>query len=249
MDKRLDQEIAIINQHKKIEVNLLAEILKVSKVTIRKDLTELEARGLIQRKHGYALINSQDNLNFRLATNYRVKQQIAIAAAKLVENNETIMIESGSTCALLAEQLGKENKHVTIITISYFIANFVAKYSNLDVILLGGEYQSDSQVVVGPFTKQTLQNFRVEKLFAGTDGFELNNGFWGNDIMRVDTVKAMAQRAQQLLILTDSSKFQKTSTVKQFNLNDVAKVITDQQIKQETAKNLTQHGIQVIQAH
>ena len=146
MNQRNEQLLEIVNQRKKVEVNELASLLEVSKVTIRKDLTELENRGLLQRQHGFAIINNPNNLNFRLAQNYDIKHKIAEAAATLVQDNETIMIESGSTCALLAEELGKSGKHVTIITISFFIANYVRNYDNITVYTLGGQYQSDAQI-------------------------------------------------------------------------------------------------------
>ncbi|MFC6170877.1 DeoR/GlpR family DNA-binding transcription regulator [Loigolactobacillus jiayinensis] len=230
MAKRSEQLLEIVNQNKKIEVNRLAELLQVSKVTIRKDLTELEQRGLLQRRHGYAIINNPDNLSFRLAQNYDTKVKIAKLAAAQVTENETIMIESGSTCALLAEQLGRQKKHVTIITNSYFIANFVEKFDNIEIMLLGGEYQANAEVVVGPLAKMLLPNFHVKKLFVGTDGFAADTGFFSNDLMRAEIVQAMAQQSDQAIILTDSSKFSSPGVVKQLPLSAVATVITDQQI-------------------
>ncbi|ANK58893.1 DeoR family transcriptional regulator [Loigolactobacillus backii] len=243
--KRTEQLLEIVNQRKKINVSELAQLLNVSKVTVRKDLTLLEQHGLLQRKHGFAIINNPDDLNYRLAQNYDTKRQIAVKAANLVHDNETIMIESGSTCALLAEELGKQGKHVTIVTISYFIANYVEKFANLDIFLLGGKYQANSQVVVGPLTKKALVDFHVAKLFIGTDGFDPKQGFFGNDIMRTDTVQAMAANAEQLIILTDSSKFSGPSLIRQFTLDEVSRVITDNQLPAATTTLLEQRQINV----
>jgi DeoR/GlpR family transcriptional regulator of sugar metabolism len=244
---RADKILQLVNDAKKIDVTQLADKLHVSKVTIRKDLTKLEDKGLLQRKHGFALINNPNNLSYRLAQNYDTKLRIAQRAAQMVAVDETIMIESGSTCALLAAQLGKLDKHVTIITISYFIANFVERYPNLDVFLLGGKYQSDSQVVVGPMAKAALANFRVGQLFIGTDGFDPNTGFYGNDIMRTDIVQAMAQNAQALNILTDSSKFAAPSIIRSFTADRVHTVVTDSGIPQACSRVLQQSGVQLIQ--
>lgn len=251
MNQRNEQLLEIVNQRKKVEVNELANLLEVSKVTIRKDLTELENRGLLQRQHGFAIINNPNNLNFRLAQNYDIKHKIAEAAATLVQDNETIMIESGSTCALLAEELGKSGKHVTIITISFFIANYVRNYDNITVYTLGGQYQSDAQVAVGPLTKTMLANFHTEKLFLGIDGFDRNYGFYGNDIMRTDTVHAMADNADKTYILTDSSKFELTSTVHQLPFQQVDTVITDNQLSKEAHRvlNFQQIKVQTVATH
>lgn len=105
--KRLEQIIKLVSEYEKIDVNTLSEKLNVSKVTIRKDLDKLESKGLLHREHGYAVLNSGDDLNVRLSINYEIKRKIVQEAVKLVSDNETIMIESGSTCALLAEEICK----------------------------------------------------------------------------------------------------------------------------------------------
>lgn len=108
--KRLEQIIKLVSEYEKIDVNTLSEKLNVSKVTIRKDLDKLESKGLLHREHGYAVLNSGDDLNVRLSINYEIKRKIVQEAVKLVSDNETIMIESGSTCALLAEEICKQKK-------------------------------------------------------------------------------------------------------------------------------------------
>ncbi len=138
--ERLDKIIQLVSQHEKIDVNSLAEQLDVSKVTIRKDLDKLESKGLLRREHGYAVLNSGDDLNIRMSFRYDVKTNCK-EATNLIADNETIMIESGSTCALLAEEICKTKRNVTIITNSYFIANYVRQYDSCQIILLGGEFQ------------------------------------------------------------------------------------------------------------
>lgn len=109
---RLEKIIQLVFQKKKIDVNTLSEQLQVSKVTIRKDLDKLESKGLLRRVHGYAVLNSGDDLNVRLSYNYNIKRRIAEKAAELVQDNDTIMIESGSTCALLAEVLCQTKQNI-----------------------------------------------------------------------------------------------------------------------------------------
>ena len=91
--KRLEQIIKLVSEYEKIDVNTLSEKLNVSKVTIRKDLDKLESKGLLHREHGYAVLNSGDDLNVRLSINYEIKRKIVQEAVKLVSDNETIMIE------------------------------------------------------------------------------------------------------------------------------------------------------------
>lgn len=232
----------IVNERKKIDVNGLAEMLQVSKVTIRKDLIRLESKGLLQRKHGYAIMNNVDDMNYRLAKKYDIKKKIAQLAAQSIHDDETMMIESGSTCALLAEEVALTKHNVTIITNSFFIASYISKYENVHLILLGGTYQSNAQVTVGPLAKRDLAGFFVDKLFVGTDGFDPQMGFFGNDIMRAEMVQNMSSSSHQTIILTDSSKFYAKSLVKQFSLNEIGEIYTDKDLDEKLVKLITNSG-------
>jgi len=126
--QRLDEILKLVSEFEKIDVNSLSEKLQVSKVTIRKDLDKLESKGLLHREHGYAVLNSGDDINVRLSFQYDTKKRIAREAAKLIKDNDTVLIESGSTCALLAEEICQTKKNVKIVTNSYFIADYIQEY-------------------------------------------------------------------------------------------------------------------------
>ncbi|MGH2329915.1 DeoR/GlpR family DNA-binding transcription regulator [Streptococcus uberis] len=240
---RLEKIIQLVSDHKRIDVNSLSELLGVSKVTVRKDLDKLESKGLLRREHGYAVLNSGDDLNVRLSYNYNVKRKIAEKAAELVQDNDTIMIESGSTCALLAEVLCQTKRNIKIITNSCFIANFLRQYDACQIILLGGNYQPNSEVTVGPLLKQMVDLFHVDRVFAGTDGFSPEVGFMCKDMMRCEGVQYMADAAEETIILTDSSKFSKPSLVHQLSLDRVSRVITDKELDEENRNLLGSFGI------
>lgn len=248
MIERHTRIIDIVNQAKKIEVNVLAEQLGVSSVTVRKDLDTLEGKGLLSREHGYAVKCNEDDINNRLAISYEVKVKIARAAAQMVNSGETIMIESGSSCALLAGELAKSDKEVTIITNSAFIAGYVRENGNSKVILLGGEYQKESQVMVGPLVRTCAREFHVDKLFLGTDGFDPDFGFTGSDMMRTEAVRALAESARNIWLLTDSSKFSQMGVVTQLRFDAVTGVVTDENIPNSAMDILTKHDIKVIVA-
>lgn len=240
---RLEKIIQLVSDHKRIDVNSLSELLGVSKVTVRKDLDKLESKGLLRREHGYAVLNSGDDLNVRLSYNYNVKRKIAEKAAELVQDNDTIMIESGSSCALLAEVLCQTKRNIKIITNSCFIANFLRQYDSCQIILLGGNYQPNSEVTVGPLLKQMVDLFHVDRVFAGTDGFSPEVGFMCKDMMRCEGVQYMADAAEETIILTDSSKFSKPSLVHQLSLDRVSRVITDKELDEENRNLLGSFGI------
>lgn len=200
---------------------------------------------MIVREHGFATLNSSDDINNRLAYRYDIKQRIAKLAVESIEDGETVMIESGSCCALVALEIAQTKKDVTIITNSAFIADYIRKVAKIRIILLGGEYQNESQVMVGPITKKCVESFFVDKLFIGTDGFTETSGFTGNDYMRSETVRDMAKQADKVIIVTDSFKFLQKGVVTLIPTAEIACIVTDTHIPIECENYLLDHGIEV----
>ena len=248
MKNRGNKILELLTKNNKIEVSLLAEELCVSQVTMRKDLDELESKGIIKREHGFALLCSADDINGRIAYHYEEKRKIAEKAAELISNGDTIMIENGSCCALLADTLTATKKDLTIITNSAFIAEYIRGKSNFQINLLGGIYQQDSQVMVGPMILQCVENFFVDRFFIGTDGYSTKMGFTNQDQMRAQAVRDMARQAEEVIVLTESEKFSKRGIVP-LNLKDQVKaVITDNEIDSFYEAELISKRIQVIKA-
>ena len=243
MELRHTKILELLTEKNKVDVTELSQNLGVSQVTIRKDLDMLEKKGLIVREHGFATLNGQDDMNNRLAYHYDIKQQLAKSACQMIEDGETIMIESGSCCALLAQEIASTKKDVTIITNSSFIADYIRQYSQVKLILLGGEYQKEAQVVVGPMTRRCVEAFFVDKFFIGTDGFSKNTGFTGNDYMRSETVRDMARQAAHVIVVTESSKFQQVGLVNLLPTQDVDCVVTDGMIPQESEEYLQSQNV------
>lgn len=245
MNQRHTEILQLLSKHKKIQVTTLSELLGVSQVTIRKDLGQLERSGIIVREHGFAVLNSSDDINNRLAYNYDIKQRVAKLAISDVVDGEIIMIESGSCCALLALELANIKNDITLITNSAFIADYVRKASTTKIILLGGEYQRQSQVMVGPITKRCVEGFFVDKLFIGTDGFSKTTGFTGNDYMRAEAVRDMAKQADKVIIVTESTKFSQKGVVNLLPTRDVYAVVTDSEMPFETEQYLLHNDVLV----
>lgn len=248
MNNRHSRLLAYVTEHGKTEVKELAEYLDTSMVTIRKDLNFLSERGALKRERGYAVPNDPSDINYRLAFQYDKKQRIAEKAASFIQDGESILIESGSTCALFAEVLAKTKNNVTIITNSVYIANFIKEYDNITLILLGGTLQPGSQALVGPLTKQAVKAFHVDKIFTGADGYTREYGFTAEDMIRLDTVQEMAACAIHAYVLTVSEKFNQPGTVNFLDFDHVDHVITDSDIPEAEKLFLEQHNIQVTLA-
>ncbi|MDR2029098.1 MAG: DeoR/GlpR family DNA-binding transcription regulator [Treponema sp.] len=245
MTERHNKILEILAQSQRVEVVTLADMLRVSQVTVRKDLDQLEELGLIRREHGFALFGSFDDVSKRMAYHYDVKRRIAKAAAELVEDEETVMIESGSCCALLAEELANTKRGVTIVTNSAFIANHIRHTPYGKIILLGGEYQTHSQVMVGPILRKYAEVFLSDKFFIGTDGFTEKYGFTGRDHLRAQAVRDMAEQARQLIVLTESEKFFHQGVEGLVRTDNVSAVYTDDKIPPELETFLLERDVLV----
>lgn len=243
---REEEIISILSKQKKISVSDLADLLDVSSVTVRKSLDKLERRGLLQRKHGYAELNDLSELSNRLALNFKKKKKIAERAADSVMDGEVVMIESGSTCVLLAAELAFNRKDITIITNSVFIANYIRMSETVKIILLGGEYQKVSQVNVGPLIRAFVDQIKVDKFFVGVDGYDDRRGFTGTDLARVDAAQSMSKCANEVIILTDSTKFSKEGLYASFNAAEISQLYTDHDISIELLEHFSSHGVEII---
>ena len=244
-DERQAKLVEIINKKKKVSVNELAEIFKVSAVTIRKDLTNLDEAGLIVRTHNYAELADDDSISRRLSFHFKEKTEIANKAVDLVADGETIMVESGSCCAIFARKLAEAGKNITIITNSIFIADYIREF-DIQVIVLGGIYQGKSQVLIGPVLGESVKNYRVDKLFIGADGYSEEWGFSNKDPFRGEAVRHMASRANSVTVLTESHKFENPGSLSLGLEGKVKTVVTDGKINKKTKDHLKASGVDLI---
>lgn len=242
---RLHQILEIVMEQDRVEVAALAERLGVSAVTVRKDLDQLVERGLVRREHGYATMASRDDLSGRLAYHYELKQRIAAAAAGAVPDAATVMVESGSTCALLAQELSATNRRITIVTNSAFIAGYVRSQPGARTVLLGGDYQNESQCLVGPLARLGVRQFYVPTVFIGCDGFVPGVGFTGRDHHRAEIVREMAQQADRVIVLSESAKLQSRGAVALLETGRVAELHTDDRVSGDLVDELSASGTEV----
>lgn len=245
MQIRCNNILKILSKEKRVTVTELSKALNVSEVTVRKDLLELENKGLLRRGHGFATLVNSDDVSNRLTFNYELKRRIAQKAMESISDGETIMIESGSCCALLADEVVNNRKDITIITNSVFIANFIRNKPNAHVILFGGEFQNESQVIVGPLIKICAANFHVDKFFIGTDGFN-EHGAMSGDLMRAEAVREMSGSAKQTIILTESKKFNQYGVVPLLPYEKISAIYTDDQVEESTIKSSFLKDIKVL---
>lgn len=243
MNSRQQAILQYVNDIRRVSVADLARNTGVSEVTIRQDLNLLEKRNYLKRIHGYAVALESDDVDARMMIHFTLKQKLAAYAASLVNDGETIFIENGSTNALLARYLA-ERKRVTLVTVSTYIAHLL-KETDCDVILMGGLYQKRSETMVGPLTRQCIQQVYFNKAFLGIDGFHPETGFTGRDMMRADIANTVLAKGVENIVLTDSSKFGQINPNPLQPTHAINRVITDYHLSDEYRNHLKMMNIQL----
>ncbi|MFZ5272734.1 DNA-binding transcriptional regulator YciT [Enterobacter asburiae] len=241
MNSRQQLILQMVIDQGRVSVVDLAKTTGVSEVTIRQDLNRLEKQSYLRRAHGYAVPLDSDDVETRMMNNYALKRELAEFAASLVNNGETVFIENGSSNALLARTLA-DQKDVTIITVSSYIAHLL-KETRCEVILLGGIYQKKSESMVGPLTRQYVQQVHFSKAFIGIDGWQPETGFTGRDMMRSDVVNAVLEKECEAIVLTDSSKFGAVHPYTMGPVSRFSRVITDERLSDAHRNKLEDDGL------
>ena len=234
--ERHDFIMDLLQQQGSVSVAALAERLKVSEVTIRKDLTLLEEKKMLYRAHGSAiLINPYINdrpVNEKEKHNAAEKRAIGIRAASLV------------TMLFLAREI-KAQGRLTVITSAVNIVPILVRDHNVDVVQLGGMVRNTSVSAVGVYAERMLQDFSCSKLYLGVDGIDLEYGLSTTNLMEAGLNRAMIRTAQKTIVLADSSKFGRRGFSKICDLSDVDQIITDSNVSPHTLAQLRSQGIEV----
>ena len=243
MTERRKSILKLLSRDQELAVTELAEQFQVSGVTIRQDLDYLQNQGLLRRVHGGAVLHSEDEISTRIGINYEKKLIIAERALEFIDPGETIFIESGSVNAVLARQL-KHCSDIHVVTNNIFVARTL-KDSQVDVIILGGLYQHDSESIVGPVARQGLETFSFSKCFIGVDGFDFESGFTCSDMMRADVAAAAVAKCPQVFVLTDSTKFGRIALSKICGLEDAQHLITDSDLPDDYRRHLEMSDLEL----
>jgi len=171
------------------------------------------------------------------------KMRIAMAAAKLVEEGESVLLDSGTTTTAIARAL-KDASKLTVITNATNIAAELAG-TNVDVILTGGTLRKNSFSLVGPLAEQTLRQLSADILFLGVDGFDTKAGLFTPNVLEAQVNRIMVEIATRTVAVCDSSKFGRRSLCNIVPTSAVNQVITDKNISKHDLQTLREAGVSV----
>jgi DeoR family transcriptional regulator, galactitol utilization operon repressor len=247
MSEREKEIVRLLAGDPGISVTRLSELLSVSVVTIRSDLTDLEQKGVLLRTRGGAAPAYHPNVLERQSLNVEAKSRIAQAAAAMVNDGDSIMIEAGTTTALVARHLlGK--RFVNIVTNSTLILPFARTNPGIHLTVVGGEFRPASESMVGPMALAELQRFHVRLAFVGTDGFSLDGGLTTHLVEGAEIVRRMAERSEIVVLVADSSKYGRVGFVRVLPVEGVHRLVTDTGLEERAERELFAVGLQVIKA-
>jgi DeoR/GlpR family transcriptional regulator of sugar metabolism len=216
-----------------VSITDLAVMLKVSEMTIRRDLDELERGGEVRRTHGGAVASERMSFEFnfhqRRQTRQLQKMAIAAEAAKLIQPGQRLIIDNGTTTLELALAL-KDIENLTVITPSLAVASALQYSETIQTFLLGGLLRRGRPDLTGGLTEHTLDMFAADIAFQGADGIDREGWQYIEDVQLACVDQKICLRAQRTYILADSQKIGKTALIRSGHLKERAGLITDDEI-------------------
>jgi len=252
-EKRRAEIIDFVSSNRAVRVTDLSAHLGVSEVSIRRDLQRLEKQGLLKRVHGGAVSISPETqgslIQARLLDNRDKKARIGQAAASLISEGERIIMDSGSTTLQVAHSICGEllnSGNLTVITGSLPVVHELGACSGIHLIVLGGIYLPEYEILVGPQTVDQLNGLHADKMFLGTDGITHSQGLTTANVLEAEVDRAMVRSAREIIVVSDSTKIGLIGLVTIMPLANIHKLITDTDAPPDFVASLRDLGIEVI---
>lgn len=235
----------------RVNVQELSEELSVSEVTIRKDLRLLEDKNLLFRTHGGATLSNPYTSDRPVSEKAKIQAQekkaIAQEAVKLIGDNDSIILASGTTVSALATEI-TSNHRLTIITSSLDVSLQLSGRENIEITQLGGQLRPSSNSVVGPYAEQFLDNITCGILYLGVDGIDLDYGLTTTNLMEASLNQRFIEISQYTVVLADHTKFGKRGFGRICTINCIQHIITDSGTPKSIIQELEKKGIRVTVA-
>ena len=250
--QRSERILRLLQQSGEVSVEQLCSTLNVSIATIRRDLDELNARGLLQRTHGGA--KSMELLSYepfhdssfreQMEQHAAEKRRIALAAADLIQDGETICLAPGTTTTEIARSI-RYRKNIIVVVNSVNMAMELSQHKDLQVVVLGGTLRPNWFSLVGPLTEMAMQQIFPDKLFLGVTGIHPERGLSCRNADAASALRVMIRSAKKRIVVADRSKLHAVSTARICPLEDVEVLITDSGATDDTIAPFLSRGIDV----
>ena len=248
-DERRNRVLELVRQRGFASLPDLAGQLQVSESTVRRDLDYLEEIGVAQRTHGGVFYTGPSpklaHFDQRQSLNWDRKRQVAVAASRLIEDNDTVLLDGGSTTYELAQLL--VGRPLQVVTNSLPVANLFTSSEKADLVLIGGYVHTKTGVSVGAYANQMLAGLNVRRAVVSVAGIN-ERGLYNSNLLLVETERAMMQAADEVIVVADSTKFGQSSLALLCSLDDIDVLVTDAEITGEWQARVQQAGVRIIVA-
>ncbi|MDO4268169.1 MAG: DeoR/GlpR family DNA-binding transcription regulator [Eubacteriales bacterium] len=241
-----------------VYTSALVKEMKVSSETVRKDLDGLEQAGSLVRVHGGAVSAEKEPsavpaaeaapyISFQIRSTQHLEQKAAIAAraADLVEEDQVIALDYGSTSQIMAMELKRRFRRLTVITNSIQNALILSECPDFTVILIGGILNKNELTLGNDFTAM-LDYLHIDILFMTASGIHPEIGCTDQSPMETRVQNQMRQAASRTVVLADSSKCGRASLVKICPLQEISALITDSGLDEELAEQIRRTGVELV---
>jgi DeoR family transcriptional regulator of aga operon len=233
----------------RVMVEALAMRFVTSAVTIRTDLAALEAAGSLERTHGGAVLRRDADdqpLTVKHMLHHAEKVRIAKVAASLIEDGETVILDSGTTTAEIARQIRRlEGRSINVITNALNVANVLADVPFVRLIMPGGILRPESDSLSGPMAEAALANLQADRLFLGADGVDPERGVMTPHLAEAQLNAKMIEISQQVIAVADSSKLLRRNISLIARVEQLHMLITDSAASPDVVAELQRRGVEV----
>jgi DeoR/GlpR family transcriptional regulator of sugar metabolism len=247
--ERLDQILAAVQEEGRVSVTKLSERFNVSAMTIRNDLASLEQQGLLLRTRGGAMIKPESSLEpafvLRKELHATAKERIGEAAASLIRDGDSIVLDASTTALQVAHHL-KDRHELTVVTNGLFIALELVDAQGVTVVMPGGTLRTASTSLIGNLGACILDRYHVQKGIFGSHGFTLQEGLTDVNQYEVELKRLMVERSKEVIAVVDSSKWGQVAFATFASVDQIDQIISDEAAPAEMVEALRSRGIQVM---
>jgi DeoR family fructose operon transcriptional repressor len=245
-EERLKTIKNIFYERNEIKTRELEELFAdISGMTLRRDLAELEAEGIIVRTHGGAKLNNNEGYILERANeNIEAKKEIARKALPLLEAGRSIFIDSGTTMMHLAYAM--PNEHYSIITTGINIGQEIVKNSRASVIIVGGHLSRNNLSTSGLASLALIKNINIDIAFMATSAFSLESNFTIGNLNESELKLAIIKKARKVIMLMDSSKMDKNMPYTFASLKDINILISERELSEKIQLQAKKCNVQIL---
>ncbi|SMB97024.1 DeoR/GlpR family DNA-binding transcription regulator [Deinococcus hopiensis] len=247
--QRKQHLLSLLRRDGQIVAKALSQELGLSEDTIRRDLRELAAEGLVQRVHGGALPASPAAVNFTARQDLASEAKVAVgrAAARLVQPDQIVILDGGTTAVQVARHLPLDLK-ATVVTHSPTIAVELAQHPGVEVVLIGGRLFKHSVVAVGAAAIEAIGHVRADTYFMGVTGVHVQEGLSTGDLEEAHVKRALSRRAAETVVLASSEKLGVASPYVIASISEVSGLVVEQDVPEDVTTPYIELGLSIIRA-